>query len=258
MPLNYLHEVAAYARTHALVLHMHAAEQPGEVADCAREHGRTPVALLAAEGLLDARTTLVHAVHVTPAEVAALARARAHVCACPTTERNLGDGIIPADLMFAAGIPIALGTDSHTQIDLLEDARELEYHLRLQQLARAVLAPAQVEHAATDQDAPAHQFSALAVRLFDCATTGGATSIDAPCGTLAPGRAADFFTVDLNDPSIAGANVADLLPAVVFSLARTAIRDVAVGGRLIVQDGQHKAKPEIVARFGDLQRRLWV
>ncbi len=257
VPLAYLREVCAYARTHALPMHMHVAEQPAEVADCQREHGRTPVALLAAEGLLDARSTAVHAVHVTPAEISALAQARAHVCACPTTERNLGDGIVPAELLLAAGVPITLGTDSQTQIDLLEDARELEYHLRLRQLARNVLAPAH-ETQPTGAGAPdTAQFSALAARLFDCATVNGAHSIAAPGGTLAIGRAADFFTVDLNDPSIAGAHDVDLLPALVFSLARTALREVVVGGRQIVQAGQHQAQQEIIARFTQLQRRLW-
>ena len=70
-----------------------------------------------------------------------MARADAMVCACPTTERNLGDGVVPVDAYFNAGVPVSLGTDSQIQIDLLEDARELEYHLRLQKTARNVLAP---------------------------------------------------------------------------------------------------------------------
>jgi len=254
VPLDYLREVCAYARAAALPVHMHIAEQPAEVAACQREHGRTPIALLANEDLLDARFTAVHAVHVKPDETCALAQACAHVCACPTTERNLGDGIVPVDLFFAAGVPVALGTDSHAQIDLLEDARELEYHLRLQKLERAVLAP---QPNATSGEPHTDQLSALAARLFACATINGARSIGAPSGALAVGRAADFFTVDLNDPSIAGANETDLLPAIVFALARTGVREVAVGGRLVVQDGQHQAQTQIVERFARLQRTLW-
>jgi formimidoylglutamate deiminase len=261
LPLAYLRAVCAHARAHAHVVHMHVAEQPAELESCLREHGRTPVALLADEDLLDARFTAVHAVHVTPAEIAQLAHARANVCACPTTERNLGDGIVPADQLFAAGVPVALGTDSHAQIDPLEDARELEYHLRLQRLERAVLAPTpDVEpEQSTEPSQPAApaQLATLAARLFACASAAGAHSIAAPGGTFEPGRAADFFTVALDDPSIAGATAADLLPAIVFALARTAIRDVVVGGRLVVQDGRHAAQPEIVARFAKLQRKLW-
>jgi formimidoylglutamate deiminase len=275
VPLPYLREVCAFAAAQGMPVHMHVAEQPAEVAACTEEHGRTPVALLADEGLLDERFTAVHAVHITPQEVRALAAARAHVCACPTTERNLGDGIVPADLLLNAGVRVSLGTDSHTQIDLLEDARELEYHLRLQKLERAVLAPvtnATHERAARDSDDDdANDLATLAARLFDCATTNGAVGIganvfgattrgaftDGDGSALAAGRPADFFTVALDDPSIAGASAADLLPAVVFSLARTAVRDVVIGGRRVVEDGHHRTQDEIIERFTNLQRRLW-
>ncbi|HYP02455.1 MAG TPA: formimidoylglutamate deiminase [Pyrinomonadaceae bacterium] len=265
VPLDYLREVHAYAAANALPVHMHVAEQPAEVAACLQEHGRTPVRLLADEGLLDERFTAVHAVHVDEAEVNALAGARAQVCACPTTERNLGDGIVPADLLFDAGMRVSLGTDSHTQIDLLEDARELEYHLRLQKLERAVLAPqpnAPPETAADETinqpDDESDSLAALATRLFTCATANGAASIGAAGGgALEVSCPADFFTVALDDLSVAGAGTNDLLPAIVFSLARTAVRDVVVGGRRIVEDGQHRAQDETIERFTDLQRRLW-
>lgn len=284
VPLEHLRAVCAYAAEHRLPVHMHVAEQPAEISACLAEHGRTPVALLADEGLLSERFTGVHAVHITPEEARSLARAGAFVCACPTTERNLGDGIVPAELLFKEGVRIALGTDSHTQIDLLEDARELEYHLRLQKLSRNVLAPAhdkkagvedertrdEDEHASGEdaseqvrgEDESEHasetaRTSALAARLFSCATIDGARSVGLAGGELAPGGAADFFTVDLHDPSIAGASEEDLLPAIVFSLARTAVREVAVGGRLIIEDGRHAAGEEVIERFSALQRRLW-
>jgi formimidoylglutamate deiminase len=247
VPLTYLREVARYAQgAGPLPLHMHVAEQPAEVAACLEEHGRTPVELLDAEGLLGENFTGVHAIHVTAAEAHALGRARAGVCACPTTERNLGDGVVPADLLFAEGVSVSLGTDSHAQIDLLEDARGLEYHLRLQRLERAVLAPSADESA-----------SALAGRLFECATLAGARSIGSPGGGLEAGRAADFFTVDLQDSSIAGAGADDLLSCVVFGLARTAVREVFVGGRQLVAEGRHAAAHEITQKFAALQRRLW-
>jgi formimidoylglutamate deiminase len=232
---------------------MHVAEQPAEVAACLDEHGRTPVRLLADEGLLDERFTAVHAVHIDEAEVNALAEARAQVCACPTTERNLGDGIVPADLLLNANVRVSLGTDSHTQIDILEDARELEYHLRLQKLERAVLAPppnAQTNAAAEEPSAvqPDDESDGIGADGSGAAHGGG---------TLEAGRPADFFTVALADLSIAGAGTNDLLPAIVFSLSRTAVRDVVVGGQRIVEDGQHRAQDEIIERFTDLQRKLW-
>jgi formimidoylglutamate deiminase len=220
VPLDYLKHVIAFANKKNLPVHMHLAEQPAEVAACIEEYGRSPVALLDTEGLLSDRFVAVHAIHVTPKAVAALARSGAGVCACPTTERNLGDGIVPADLYFNANVPISLGTDSQIQIDLLEDARELEYHLRLQKTQRNVLAP---EHQ-TD-------VSALAARLFECATVSGAKAIGFNGGNLEPGAPADFFTVDLNDLSIAGASPDDLLANIVFSLSRTAIREVVVNGK---------------------------
>ena len=96
------------------------------------------------------------------------------VCACPTTERNLGDGVVPADEYLKNGVAICLGTDSHTQIDLLEDARELEYHLRLQKLERAVLSVPSVSESNSSDEARL---------LFDCATVNGARAF-CPTSTL--------------------------------------------------------------------------
>ena len=234
--LDYLREVIAYANERALKVHMHVAEQPAEVSACIEEYGRTPIALLQSEALLSERFTAVHAIHVTPKAIPSFGKSGAIVCACPTTERNLGDGVVPADEYFKHGVPMCLGTDSHAQTDLLEDARELEYHLRLQKLERAVLS---------------------ATALFDCATINGARSIGAPGGALERGMPADFFTVDLDDPSIAGASQDDLLASTVFTLSRAAVREVVVGGKPIVSEGQHLIQEEVVERFNQLQKNLW-
>ena len=228
VPLDYLKTIIAFANERELPVHMHVAEQPAEVSACIEEYGRSPVALLDTEGLLSPRFTAVHAIHVTPKAIGAMARAGAMVCACPTTERNLGDGIVPVDAYFDAGVPVSLGTDSQIQIDLLEDARELEYHLRLQKMERNVLAPQ---------------------ALFDCATIHGAKSIGFPGGKLGPGSAADFFTVDLDDPSIAGSSHENLLASIVFSLSRSAVRDVVVAGKRIVEEGKHRDQEAIVETF---------
>jgi formimidoylglutamate deiminase len=222
VPLDYLKTIVTFANERALPVHMHVAEQPAEVSACIEEYGRSPVALLETEGLLSKRFTAVHAIHVTPKAIASLARAGAFVCACPTTERNLGDGVVPVDAYLDAGVRISLGSDSQIQIDLLEDARELEYHLRLQKMQRNVLSPE------------------LARKLFDCATINGAVSIGLHGGgKIEVGSPADFFTVDLEDLSIAGADPDSLLTNIVFSLSRTAVRDVVVGGKQIISHGLH-------------------
>jgi formimidoylglutamate deiminase len=264
VPLNYLKDIVDFANERRLPVHMHVAEQPAEVSACIEEYGRSPIALLATEGLLGERFTAVHTIHVTPKAVHMIAEARALVCACPTTERNLGDGIVPVDDFFKQGVRVALGSDSHVEIDLLEDARELEYHLRLRKMERAVLAPdgspgvsAGLSASESDGALLNPPASALAARLFACATLSGAESIGAPGGTLETGRAADFFTVDLDDPSIAGASPDDLLSSIVFSLSKTAVRDVVVGGKPIVEDGRHARQEEILERFKALQKKLW-
>src|SRR5207253_6662034 len=143
---------------------------------------------------------------------------------------------------------------------LLEDARALEYHLRLQKLERAVLcvrSPSVSEGKSTEAALPNGRASDTARLLFDCATINGARSIGAPGGSLEAGMPADFFTVDLDDPSIAGASRDYLLPAIVFSASRAAVREVVVSGKPIVSEGQHLIQDEVVERFNALQKRLW-
>jgi formimidoylglutamate deiminase len=243
VPLCELKEIAAWTRNRKMPLHMHVAEQIAENDACLREYGATPVALLGREGLLGPDFTAVHAIHITADEMDRLAQSNAIVCSCPTTERNLGDGVIVADQVMGKGIRIALGSDSQAQIDPLEDARELEYHLRLDRQKRAIL----------DQIGE----QTLAARLFDCATIHGARALGVPAGEFTPGSAADFITVDLDDLSIAGHSANDLLPLAVFSLDRTAIRDVVVNGRWVVRDQRHPLQEEIVARYKELHRKLW-
>jgi formimidoylglutamate deiminase len=151
--------------------------------------------------------------------------------------------VIVADQVMRAGVRIAFGSDSQAQIDPLEDARELEYHLRLERQQRAIL----------DQIGE----QTLASRLFDCATVQGARALGVPAGEWTAGSSADFFTVDLDDVSIAGNSGNDLLPLAVFSLNRSAIRDVMVNGRWVVRDQQHPLQEEIVSRFKELHRKLW-
>lgn len=244
VPLVELEQIAAWSRERGLPLHLHAAEQRGELEACVAEYGTTPVALLARHGILSSATTLVHAVHVDAGELDAIAEAGATICACPTTERNLGDGIVRARDAAERGIRFAFGSDSETQIDLLEDARALEYHLRLKTERRLLLD--QIEG------------KALAARLFAYATRGGAESLVANSGNLAAGEWADFFTIDLRDPAVAGVEPEHLLAAIVFTLQRSGIRDVVVRGQQVVREGAHPLQKEIVRRYEELAQRVWL
>jgi formimidoylglutamate deiminase len=239
-PDFWIREIAAEAKRQNWVLHLHVSEQPGEVAQCLAEHATTPALLLGSLGAVHDRMTAVHAVHLTPDEVALLGRERASICACPTTERNLGDGVVRADRLLAAGARLCFGTDSEVQLNLLEDARELEYHLRLIEQRRAVL------------DTERAGVGGLAAKLYGMASAGGMRSIGLQGGSLLPGEPADFVEIDLDDPSIAGCNAEDLMANVVFSMERTALRGTWVSGEKLPLDFEG-ARPGFVAAM----RRLW-
>ena len=239
-PAEWIRDIADEARRRGWVLHLHVSEQPGEVAQCQAEHGTTPALLLERLGALGEKMTAVHGVHLTSADMAALGRAHATVCACPTTERNLGDGVVRADKLLAAGVRLCVGSDSEVQLNPLEDARQLEYHLRLVELQRAILD--------TEQAGP----GGLGAKLYGIASEGGMRSLGLPGGALRPGEPADFVVVDLDDPSIAGAGAEDLMSQVVFSMERTALLETRVAGEPLRLDFD-AARPA----FLESMRRLW-
>ncbi|WCB92428.1 5'-deoxyadenosine deaminase [Baekduia alba] len=136
VPAAWLAAIARYADAHDLVRHVHAHEQRRELAECDAEHGCTPIELLHRSGFLGPRTSIVHGIHVTPADVARLAAADAFVVSCPTTEGNLGDGHFPALRYRDAGVRLAIGSDSQVRIDPFEEARELETGARRERQTR--------------------------------------------------------------------------------------------------------------------------
>jgi formimidoylglutamate deiminase len=243
VPIDAIDAIANWAKERSLPLHMHVSEQPAEVEACEHEYGTTPVRLLARHGVLSDRFTAVHAIHIDREEMSLLADNGSTICSCPTTERNLGDGIFPAREAMATGVPVALGSDSQAQIDPFEDARELEYHLRLQHRQRSLL------------DSIGHQ--EVSARLLRCATANGASALGCDAGEIAPGKLADFFTVDLNDVSIAGDGQNDLLPRIVFGMRAAAIADVVVGGKFVVRDHQHSQQQEILKKYQEVARKIW-
>ncbi len=140
VPPAWLGQIAAFAERRKLPLHMHVAEQPAEVAHCLAETGKRPVQLLADEGLLGERFVAVHATHLADDEIRALRDS--HICLCPTTERDLGDGWPPVSALIAAGAKLCIGVDSHVLTSPLEDMRAIELGERLRLGRRAVLRPA--------------------------------------------------------------------------------------------------------------------
>jgi formimidoylglutamate deiminase len=126
VPAAWLSAIAAYAQMHELVRHVHAQEQPLELEQCQAEHGCSPIELLDAHGFLGPLTTVVHAIHVSDADVDRMARSGTIVAACPTTEANLGDGFLPALRYRDAGVRLTIGSDSNVRVDPFEEVRELE------------------------------------------------------------------------------------------------------------------------------------
>jgi formimidoylglutamate deiminase len=137
-PRDWLVELGRYAAAEGLVLHVHACEQPREIEECLAEHGVRPIELLADTGCLGPTTTVVHATHANGAELDLLRDSRSTICACPTTEADLGDGFLPAIRVLHRGIPLCIGTDSNVRIDPFEELRELEGIARRQNGRRGI------------------------------------------------------------------------------------------------------------------------
>jgi formimidoylglutamate deiminase len=137
-PPDWLEELGRYAAEHELPLHTHADEQPREIEECVAEHGVRPIELLGVCGCLGPRTTVVHATHADGHELDLLATAGARICACPTTEANLGDGFLPVERLLHRGIRLCIGSDSNVRIDPLEELRELDGIARRQSGRRDV------------------------------------------------------------------------------------------------------------------------
>ena len=137
-PADWLEGIARHAERESLPLHVHADEQPREIEECLAEHGCRPIELLARTGCLGERTTVVHATHADGAELDLLASSGSTICACLTTEADLGDGFLPAGRIRKRRIPLCIGSDSHVRIDPLEELRELEGIARRQSGRRGV------------------------------------------------------------------------------------------------------------------------
>jgi formimidoylglutamate deiminase len=226
-------------------VHIHVAEQTGEVADCVAATGARPIDWLIRHVPLDARWYLVHATHALPHEIEEVTKSRAGVILCPTTEANLGDGMTDLEGWLAAGVPLAVGSDSQVTRYWPEELRWLEYGQRLRLGRRNVSA------------APQAGQPASAVRLWTQALSGGAGAAGMPYWGLKPGARADFLVIDLEDPSLRGVPQEHLLDALIFSSPGRPFRDVYVAGRALVRNHVHAGAAEIGAQFAASMQQLW-
>lgn len=237
VPRDWLTEIARWAADHDAPLHIHASEQRAELVQSLQEHGMTPVELLHDARALDARTTLVHATHLSQRELDLIGAHGAQVCACPTTERNLGDGFLPALGLLQRRVPISLGSDSHADIDLWEEARLVEYHERLRYERRNVLASAFEAWHPERVDEERREVAAL---LLPMLSAHGARTLGwSDAGGLGVGQLADFVALDLAHPSLLGVSAESALAHLALSVKTGAVRDVFVGGEAIVRQRAH-------------------
>ncbi|MGN6649977.1 formimidoylglutamate deiminase [Trinickia sp.] len=224
-------------------VHIHIAEQTGEVEECLAATGARPVAWLLEHFNVDARWCLVHATHVDEGETAALAASGAVAGLCPTTEANLGDGLFPARPYLDANGWIGVGSDSHIAVDWRSELRLLEYGQRLTLRQRNVLA---------SETRPQ-----VADRLFAAALAGGARASGRPVGALAPGQRADWLVLDGTHPSIDGRKPDDWLAGVVFGEhGGSPIVEVHTGGRCVVRDGRHEEEAQAYADYREAVSHL--
>ncbi|MDP3966864.1 MAG: formimidoylglutamate deiminase [Nocardioides sp.] len=226
--------VAGWAREHGAPLHVHLSEQPAEDDACREAWGCTPTALLAAADVLGPDLTVVHATHVTDGDVRLLGDAGVHLALCPTTERDLADGIAPAGRLVDAGATLTLGSDSNAVVDLLEEARAAEAHERLATGTRG-------------------RWSSDA--LLRAATSDGCRALGRPGdGRIAVGARADLVTLDLGTPRTAGA-----LPATA-ALAATAadvVRVVTAGEERVARGTAAHHATEVGAELAVAVRQAW-
>lgn len=232
VPRGQLQDVVAAATSRDRPLHAHVSEQPAENEQCVRRYGLTPTGLLDEAGALGPGFTAVHATHVTGVDVRRLGASRSFISVCPTTERDLADGIGPARALLEAGASLTLGTDQHAMIDMLGEARALEMDERLASGRRGRFTPAE---------------------LVRALTAAGQSSLDwDDAGRIAPGARADLVAIRLDTARTAGADLHQAL------LAATAadIDTVIVDGRTVVQGGHH-VLGDVAALLRDAITPLW-
>lgn len=231
VPARQLATVARWAEERRAPLHVHLSEQTAENDACQATHGCTPTRLLADHGVLGPRTTGVHNTHLTDEDIALIGGSGTGTCMCPTTERDLADGIGPAVALQRAGSPLSLGSDSHAVIDLFEEARAMELNERLRTRTRG-------------------HWTAAALLRAASADGHAALGWDG-AGILEPGALADFTTIALDSVRTAGPLPRLGAETAVFAATGADVRHTVVAGRHVVRDGEHTLVPQVPTALAD-------
>ena len=226
-------------------IHLHIAEQTAEVDDCLAATGARPIEWLARELPLDRRWQLVHATHALPEEIDAVAASGAGVVLCPATEANLGDGLADLPRWLAAGVPLALGSDSNVTRSWAEELRWLDYGQRLLHRQRNVAALSSAHEGAT------------AARLFERVLAGSGATAGLPAWGLQAGARADLLVLDTRAPGLLGVPPSHTLDALVFATDAPALCEVWVSGRRVVAGGAPVDAAAIAAAFESAMAELW-
>jgi formiminoglutamate deiminase len=228
--------VADWSSARNAPLHAHVSEQPAENKQCCAAHGCTPTELLGRSGALSERFSAVHATHLSDNDVALLKSSRSTCCICPTTERDLADGIGPTATFRSEGIAMAVGSDSHAVIDPFEEVRAIELDERLASLRRGTHRPGE---------------------LLTAGTEAGYRSLGwHEGGRIAVGALADLTSVSLTSPRLAGIDPAHAAAAVVFAASAGDVHHVVVAGRVVVAGGVHQTI-DVAAELDRSIARVW-
>lgn len=231
VPADQLQTVARWAEERRAPLHVHLSEQTAENEACLEVHGCTPTQLLALHGVLGPRTTGVHNTHLTAEDISLIGGSGTGTCMCPTTERDLADGIGPAVALQNEGSPLSLGSDSHAVIDLLEEARAMELDERLRTRTRG-------------------HWTAAALLRAASADGHAALGWD-DAGTLEAGALADFTTIALDSVRTAGPPPRLGAETAVFAASAADVSHTVVAGRHVVRDGAHTLVPDVPKALAD-------
>lgn len=216
-------------------IHIHAAEQMGEVESCLEWSQKRPVQWLLENGNIDERWCLIHCTHVTDEEIRGLAQSGAVAGLCPTTEANLGDGIFPLVKYFNEGGKFAIGSDSHITVSVVEELRWLEYIQRLIYQERTLIKD--------------HEIPSVGATLYDRTLAGGAQALGRKTGKIEIGHRADFVVLDRELPFMTGKLRDHILDAAIFAANKNPVKDVMSGGRWVVRDRHHKREEVILEKF---------